>query len=147
MKFNEVDRFHARSPPARPSLPGGSLPVAAGVLPTLPLFSPATAPARGLDLLAAAAAADKPDPVVPLVGKPGPFDPAASLAPKVVKNIFDLEFVKMAELTVDDATPQVPSRPAPPARLPITDRYSLMAAVLCSKFPEKARELFAYEGK
>ena len=57
----------------------------------------------------------------------------------------------MSEVTVDDMSPQVPGRPPPPARLPITDisqwieRYSLMAAVLCSKFLDKAGELFAYQ--
>ncbi len=53
----------------------------------------------------------------------------------------------MAEVTVDTEPAQVPGRPPPPARLPITDisqwmeRYSLMAA----RFPEKASELFAYQ--
>ena len=57
----------------------------------------------------------------------------------------------MSEMTVDDDTPQTPGRPPAPARLPITDisqwleRYSLMAAVLATKFPEKAPELFAYQ--
>lgn len=57
----------------------------------------------------------------------------------------------MSEVTIDDVIPQVPGRPPPPARLPIMDisqwveRYSLMAAVLCSKFPDKAPELFAYQ--
>ena len=45
----------------------------------------------------------------------------------------------------------MPGCPPPPARLPITDisqwteRYSLMTAVLCSKFPDKAGELFVYQ--
>ena len=57
----------------------------------------------------------------------------------------------MAEVTVDDAAPQGPGRPPPPAWLPITDisqwieRFSLMSDVLCSKFPDKAGELFAYQ--
>lgn len=47
--------------------------------------------------------------------------------------------------------PAVPGRPPPPARLPITDisqwveRFSLMAEVLCYKFPDKLAELFAYQ--
>ena len=109
----------------------------------LPLFSPEQVAANGLGLLAALA-------LSPL-SKPGPYNPAASLAPKVLKRILDLDFVEMSEVTVDDVSPQVPGCPPPPARLPITDisqwieRYSLMAAVLCSKFPDKAGELFAYQ--
>ena len=82
---------------------------------------------------------------------PRAFNPAASLSPKVVKRILELEFVEMSEMTVDDNTPQTPGRPPAPARLPITDisqwleRYSLMAAVLATRFPEKAPELFAYQ--
>ena len=79
----------------------------------------------------------------------GPFNPSASLPPKVVKKILDLEFVDMAEVTADDDTSQSSGRPQP--RLPVTtisqwlERYSLMAAILCSRFPEKAPELFAYQ--
>lgn len=57
----------------------------------------------------------------------------------------------MAELTVDDTPPHIPGRAPLPARLPITDishwveRFSLMAAVLCSRFPDKAAEMFAYQ--
>jgi hypothetical protein len=118
----------------------------------LPLFSPEQSAANGLGLLAAAAAAkDETALASSLLSKPGPFNPAASLASKVLKRILDLDFVEMSEVTVDDMSPQVPGHPPPPARLPITDisqwieRYSLMAAVLCSKFPDKAGELFAYQ--
>ena len=125
-------------------------------LQAMPLFSPEQGSSHGLNLLAAAAATEKsgaelPDASLSLLTKPGPFNPAASLGPKVVKRILDLEFVEMAEVTVDDISPQAPGRPPPPARLPITDisqwleRYSLMAAVLCTKFPEKVPELFAYQ--
>ena len=57
----------------------------------------------------------------------------------------------MAEVTIEDDIPHTPGRPPVPARLPITDisqwieRFSLMAAVLCTRFPEKAPELFAYQ--
>ena len=57
----------------------------------------------------------------------------------------------MSEVTLDDLAPQALGRPPPPARLPITDisqwveRYSLMAAVICTRFPDKAKELFAYQ--
>ena len=119
----------------------------------LPLFSPEQAAANGLGLLAAVTAAkDETALASSPLSKPGPYNLAASLAPKVLKRIVDLDFVEMSEVTVDDVSPQVPGRPPPPpARLPITDisqwieRYSLMAAVLCSKFPDKAGELFAYQ--
>ena len=86
-----------------------------------------------------------------LLTLPGPFNPAAALSAKVVKKIMDLDFIEMSEVTIDDAPPQVLGRPPPPTRLPITDisqwleRYSLMVAVLCTKFPDKAGELFAYQ--
>lgn len=73
--------------------------------------------------------------------------PAATLSPKVVKKILDLEFVEMAEISMDGDTPQAPGRPS---RLPITDisqwveRYATMAAILCTRFPSKAPELWAY---
>ena len=85
-----------------------------------------------------------------LLTKPGPFNPAASLPAKVVKRILDLEFVEMAEVTVDDNL-QGSGRPPAPAQLPVTDisqwleRFSLMAAILTTRFPEKAVELFAYQ--
>ena len=134
----------------------------ASSLPTVPVFTPApTTIHSGLDLLASAATAGgyssllTPaagfEPPRPAVTAPGPFNPAASLSPKVVKRILELEFVEMSEVTVDDDIPQAPGRPPAPARLPITDisqwleRYSLLAAVLATRFPEKAPELFAYQ--
>ena len=87
----------------------------------------------------------------PAITAPGPLNPAASLSPKVVKRILEQEFVEMSEMTVDEDIPQAPGRPPAPARLPITDisqwleRYSLMATVLATRFPEKAPELFAYQ--
>ena len=56
----------------------------------------------------------------------------------------------MAEISSDELPPAVPGRQNPP-RAPITDikqwleKFSLMAAVLASRFPEKAPELFAYQ--
>ena len=112
----------------------------------------------GLQLLAAAATAAqgkgkaKPKPPAAptsLLRAPGPYNPAASLPPKIVKKLLELEFVEMSELTIND-TP--PGRAPPPARPPITDvshwveRLALMAAVICSRFPEKSPELFAYLG-
>ena len=52
---------------------------------------------------------------------------------------------------MDDDLPQTPGRAPPPARLPITnlsqwiERFSTTAAVLTTRFPEKALELFAYQ--
>ena len=57
----------------------------------------------------------------------------------------------MADIATDEAPTSEPSRPRTPARLPITnisqwvERYSLMAAVLCTRFPQKAPELLAYK--
>ena len=73
----------------------------------MPTFNPSGS--SGLDLLAAAASATPQGPTPtatiapPSVGQPGPFNLAASLPPKVVKKILDLEFVEMAELTTDDS--------------------------------------------
>ncbi len=70
---------------------------------------------------------------------------------KVVKKILDLEFIEMSEVTIDDDMITGPGRPAAPARLPVTEisqwleRYSLVAAILSTRFPEKAPELFAYQ--
>ena len=131
------------------------------VLPTLPSFTPATEAANGLDLLVAAASVSTNNaPTAPPQGttlvptavtQPGPFNPAATLPPKVVKRILDLEFIEMSEVSIDDDTSQTPGRPPAPARLPVTDisrwleRYSLMAAIICTRFPHKAGELFAYQ--
>jgi hypothetical protein len=124
--------------------------------PTLPLFDPGSATVNGLRILADVAAAAKgrnilPQALLPLLTQPGPFNPAIALSAKIAKKILDLEFVEMSEVTVGDVLPAVPGRPPPPALLPISDmsqwveRYSLMAAILCSKYPEKAGKLFAYQ--
>ncbi len=49
--------------------------------------------------------------------------------------------------------PLTPGRPPPPARLPVmgisqwVERFSIMAATLSSRFPEKAPELFAFQAQ
>ena len=72
----------------------------------MPTFVPSLAAAQGLDMLAAAATATTDDPlltpVANLLSNPGPFNPPASLPPKVAKRILDLEFVEMSEVTVDN---------------------------------------------
>lgn len=77
-------------------------------MPPLPVFGPPAGTARGLDLLAAAvmAQSEKPPvetPILPAttLSTPSPYNPAATIPPKVVKKILDLEFVEMAELTTD----------------------------------------------
>ena len=131
-------------------------------LPPLPIFTPTGGPppgTSGLDLLAAAAVQDpksgspSTDPLRRLHA-PGPYNPAAILAPKAVKKILALEFVEMSELRGDvwpDDTPaDTPAqrRPAKPPVITIKswlECYSRMAAVLVSRFPEKAPELWAYQ--
>ena len=86
----------------------------------------------------------------------GPYNPAATLPPKMVKKILALEFVEMAELRADiwpDDTNPIEGGPASrrPAKPPITnirswlDCYARMAAVLALRFPEKSAELWAYQ--
>ncbi len=136
----------------------GTLPTAS-VLPALPIFTPSPQ-ASSLALLVAATPRGDPPPVHfttpphagcdPLAG-PGPFNPVTSLPTKVVKRILDLEFVEMAEVSADLEPVPVPGRPPPPGKLPVTDislwveKFSLLAATLCMRFPEKAPELFAYQ--
>ena len=84
------------------------------------------------------------------ISAPGPFNPAAALPMKVAK-IWELEFVEMAEITMDDPPLSEPGRPPAPARLPISnisqwvERFSMMAAVMCMRFLHKAPGLFAYQ--
>jgi len=107
-------------------------------------------------LAAAAASTDRTIPAstpkpAHMLAVPGPYNPAASLPAKVVKRILELEFVEISEISVDAEPSANPTRAPAPARLPITDisvwveRFSLMAAVLVSRFPDKAAELFAYQ--
>ena len=136
------------------SAPGSPLRV--GMLPSMPTFMPTPAAAQGLELLAAAAAASSskdPSSTIPAhsLARSGPFNPATSLPAKLVRRILDLEFVEMSEISVDSDLPQASTRAPTPARLPVTDisiwveRFSLMAAILVTRFPGKAAELFAYQ--
>ena len=117
------------------------------------------------DLLAAAASSPQVTNVSLPVGQPatsaltgtGPYNPAASLPPKVVRRILNLEFVEMAELTadiwVDDPPATDQGHPArrSSAKPPITDVkvwlecYARMAALLVTRFPDKGPELWAYQ--
>ena len=86
----------------------------------------------------------------------GPYNPAAALPPKVAKKVLALEFVEMSELRADiwpDDTVPTESSPGPrrPSKPPVTnvrtwlECYGRMAALLCTRFPEKAAELWAYQ--
>ena len=76
---------------------------------------------------------------------------STSLPAKVVKRILDLDFVEMAELTIEEDPPPSANRLPTPARPPTRsisqwiERYSLIAALISSRFPDKAPELFAYQ--
>lgn len=132
-------------------------------MPTMPTFVPTgPGPAAGLDILAAAAASSNPSPSAllvtpPTLTSPGPYNPAAALSPKTVKKILNLEFVEMAELRADvwvEESPTAEGGQAPRRvsnRPPVTDIklclecYARMAALLVTRFPDKAPELWAYQ--
>ncbi len=69
---------------------------------------------------------------------------------KVVKKILDLDFVEMSDITADDDG-AAPTRPGGSSRPPVTsisqwvEKFSVMASILTSRFPEKAPEFFAYQ--
>ena len=136
--------------PAGLSTLSGSLPQP-NAMQGLPTFTPSTSVVGGgLDSLTSVIPLTSAEPIQPLSAR-GPFNPTAALPSKTVKKILDLEFLEMAEVTLAPELEQIPGRPPAPGRLPITDisqwleRYSLMAATLASRFPEKAAELFAYQ--
>ena len=130
----------------------------------LPVFTPGASVPHGLSLLASVASStltgpsagvEAPrqvaaNPTSGLQGR-GPFNPVALLWTKLVKKILDLEFVEMSDITLDDLPTPGPGQRPLPARPPIQDittwveKFSLMAAILATRFPEKAPELFAYQ--
>ena len=158
--------FHSccrRTSPPPPPPPPGTTPAGTSTLPpTMPTAPGSTA---GLHLLASVASSastgTRPPPGLspaqeratptPALLAQGPYNPAAVLPTKVAKKILDLEFVEMAEISLDDPLVQTPGHPPLPARLPIQDisiwveKYSVMAALIASHFPDKAPELFAYQ--
>jgi hypothetical protein len=76
----------------------------------------------------------------------GPYNPAAVLPPKVAKRILDLEFVEMSEISLDDPLPPTPGQPPLLQNISVwVEKFSVMAALLVSRFPQKAPELFAYQ--
>ena len=132
-------------------------------LPSLPSFTPSGGPATTpLDILAEAAL----EPTAPLtpdlsgLGKAlhsaGPYNPAATLPPKVVRKMVSLEFVEMSEMRADiwpdeSVAPETIQSPRRAGKPPVTsirswlECYGRMAAVLSMRFPEKAAELWAYQ--
>ena len=144
-----------QDPPGHPSLAG------------VPTFTPSLAGSTPLDLLASVAADTLPTTgavgntaghstatgtaAAPSLLTPGPYNPAASIPARVVRKILDLEFVDMSEVSAYEEPIQTPGRAPLPAEPPVTDisrwleRYSIMAAILSSRFPEKAPELWAYQ--
>ena len=121
-----------------------------------PTFTPSGGATNSLSLLADIAsrrraeigdANNTPQAVTDTLDQPGPYCPAMSA--KVTKKILDLEFLEMSEITSEDPYLSETARPA--VRPPIKDitlwvqKFSAMAAVLCSRYPKKAPELFAYQ--
>ena len=136
-----------------------------GLLPdSVPIFTPNPIGHSGLDILAAAALTGKtpgctlgavapqaPRPDQMLLSMPGPYNPATAISAKVARRILELEFVEMVEISADDDLPQENGRPASSSRPPRTnisqwlERHSVMAAILATRFPEKALELLVYQ--
>ena len=134
-------------------------------LPSLPSFTPSEgSTATPLDLLAdAALGSATPDFTTRADGglgkslhTTGPYNPAATLPPKIVRKIIALEFVEMAELRADiwpdeSVTPETTHPPRRLGKPPVTnirswlEGYGRMAAILATRFPEKAAELWAYQ--
>ena len=128
----------------------------------VPTFTPSGGAPSGLEVLAAAAMADHTMPSsaaedgLRALHRPGPYNPSAAVPPKVVKKLLALDFVEMSELRAD-FWPEDPSAsdastgPRRTGKPPVTttrswlECYSRMAAVLTSRFPEKAAELWAYQ--
>ena len=130
-------------------------------LPPLPTFVPTGGtPASGLDALTTVTdhppkAGDQPRAPQGSLHRPGPYNPAATLPPKVVRKILALEFVEMSELRgdiwPDDSTNDTSATSRRTSKPPVIsikswlECYARMAAVLVLRFPEKAPELWAYQ--
>ena len=126
---------------------------------TVPVFSAGLSYSSS-DVLAATALSPKVPILLPGLGllhasvtAPGPHNPVGMVAPKVAKRILELEFVEMAEISAEDGDTSGGGTKGQvrPSRPPITDlslwleRFSIMAGILVTRFPEKAAELFAYQ--
>ena len=165
---------HAGCPHTSPlsPFPAGHRSTSTGEVPdphtlsAVPTFTPSSSGdiSSGLDVLAAAALAGPSTPAAAedstadlwSLHRAGPYNPSATLPPKVVKKLLALEFVEMSELRAD-IWPDEPSgsdsthTPRRPSKPPVTsirtwlECYGRMAAVLTARFPEKAAELWAYQ--
>ena len=144
----------------------GSLPSLTG-LPGLPLFSTNAGSQSSLGLLTATNSESHRGftPAAPIVvpqataREPGSrYDPTAALPPKLVTRILNLEFIEMAELATDawqddpNLSPDASGSQRRRARHPpVTDImtwlecFARMAAVLSTRYPDKAPELWAYQ--
>ena len=128
--------------------------------PLLPSFTPVEEE-MGLNLLADATGSGKTQGFTKAntsLHQPGPYNPAAALPPKLVKRILALEFVDMSELRADVWPEEFGTGEGtsagfrrPPSKPPIidiriwTECYGRMVAILASRFPEKAPELWSYQ--
>jgi len=126
--------------------------------PSVPVFS--APPCSALDLLASAALASAPSQsgevvqskvtAAPTGGSTTLYNPIALVPAKVAKKILELEFVEMAEISAE-AESTVAGRPSTSSRPPVTElsqwleKYSLMAAILVTRFQDKGPEFFAYQ--
>lgn len=140
----------------------GSIP-APICLPELPLFSMAADSRLSSRQLATTVAASQQGlPSTSIGAAPSAagsrYDPTAALPPKLVTRILSLEFVEMSELIPDTWHEDAQASPdrgeaqrRRPRRPPVTDImtwlqcFARMAAVLSTKYPDKAPELWAYQ--
>lgn len=135
-------------------------------IPELPLLAPGSGTLTGSQALTGPTASPRHGPlstIMPIVvgrsaqPQPAQYDPTAAVPPKLVKKILDLEFVEMRELVPEawqddpQAAPDLSGQRRHVHRPPITDIltwldcFGRMAAILCTKYPEKATELWAYQ--
>ncbi len=133
--------------------------------PSVPTFLLAAPVGSGLDLLAAADLASKSGvqgatptaglaiAALGLASHPladrGPYNLIALVSARVAKKVMHLEFVEMTEIVAEDV-PQG-TRSAASSRPPITnisrwvEGFSVMAAILNLRYPEKATEFLVYQ--
>ena len=132
-----------------------------GPLPaSVPIYSAGPLTGSGLGLLATAALSPKaPNTVtgggsapLPRLDMRGPYNPIAGVTTRVAKKILELEFVEIAEITAEDDTSfggaavlQSSSRPPVTNISQWIEQFSVMAATLVTRFPEKAPEFLAYQ--
>ena len=140
----------------------GSLPNP-GCLPELPIFSMAADGQSSRNRPHTTIVTEQPgvpgtSVSTPLAVPGSRYDPTAALPPKLVTRILNLEFIEMAELIPDAWHEDAHASPdrgeaqrRRPRRSPVTDImtwlqcFARMAAVLATKYPDKAPEMCAYQ--